>query len=195
MAMKKILTLFVFLFVLVVAQSCFTQHYLITDIQFSLATADLNRKKLKFADYTCSSTLNLNKERFLFVISYNKELVSQIINQNLGSACYATTVGEVIDNPLVEDSFTLAFNKSFLYKGQTIVKNTDLFSLKEIENEINIYSEQYYRFCDMSGDLILDFSADFNKNTVFEKGEYEVIFSCKTSDNKSFVKNITLTFE
>ena len=41
--------------------------------------------------------------------------------------CYAFTKGRTIDTPLLEESFSLKFNKTFLYEGIDIYKTYNSF--------------------------------------------------------------------
>ena len=172
-------------------QSCRTEHYIISDIRFSLAEIEENKYNDKTQIvYTCTTTV---KDKLVFVISYFTEFVAQN-SFDFGNACYALTLNKEIDNPLLEETFSINFNKPFEYNGEEITELTNVLDIEEIRDEIDIY-ENYMTFCSMGADKVIDFSHEFFANATFEKAEYEVNFSSKTSDGITFVKTITIEFE
>lgn len=183
---------FISLFLLVsVWQSCRVEHFLITDIRFHLAEVYQNKYKDKQQIvYNCTTTV---QDKLVFVISYHTEFIAQN-TLNISNSCYARTLGRVIDNPLLENTFSLKFNKPFDYNGKNIPELTDVFGVKDIREEIVIY-ENYMAFCNMGADRVIDFSQAFFKKATFQKTEHEVTFSCETSDGVRFIKRITINFE
>ena len=180
------------LFILInIGQSCRTEHLLITDIRFNSAEIKENKYNDKTQIvYNCTSTV---KGKLVFVISYYTEFVAQN-SLNIGNSCYALTLPSKIDNPLLEETFSLKFDKPFKYNGENIAESTNVFDIEVIRDEIDMY-ENYMAFCSMGADKVIDFSHNFFEKATFEEREYEVVFSCETSDGKRFMKNITIYFE
>ena len=172
-------------------QGCRTEHFLISDIRFNLAEIKENKYNDKTQIvYTCTSTV---KDKLVFVISYYTEFVAQN-SLNIGSTCYATTLPSKIDNPLLEETFSIKFDKPFKYNGENIPESTNIFDIEEIKAEIDMY-ENYMAFCNMGADKVIDFSQNFFEKATFEKTDYDVVFSCETSDGITFMKTITIKFE
>ena len=189
--MKKITALLGFFFLINLGQSCIADHYLITDISFSLADIEKNEHKDKQnIHYTCTSFV---KERLIFIISYQKEYISQNLSHGFGSVCYATSRPIKIDNPLIEESFSLDFDKPFLYENIEIPQRTNVFGIGPISKEIDMY-KNFMVFCSNGADKVIEFSQTFWENASFEKGEYEVSFSCSTSNGINFKKKIRINF-
>jgi len=189
--MKRIIVLLSIFLLIDIGHGCRTEHYLITDIRFNLAEIKENKYNDKqHIVYACTSTV---KDKLVFVISYYTEFVTQN-NLNSGNSCYALTLPRKTDNPLLEETFSLKFNKPFKYDGENIAESTNLFDIEAIRDEIEMY-ENNMAFCSMGADKVIDFSQPFFEKATFEKMEYEVIFSCETSDGKTFTKNITIDFE
>jgi len=189
--MKRLLLFTVFSIFIIIFQSCWNVHYRITDIRFGLAEIEENKYTDKSVSYNCTSVV---KDKLIFIISHYEEYVSQYMYNELGSACYAFTKGRTIDNPLLEESFSLKLNKTFLYEGREIPKETNIFSVEEIYKEVDIY-KTYNSFCGMGADKVLDFSDEFFKRAVFQKDEYKVSFSCRTCEGQVFNKTIIINFE
>jgi len=189
--MKRIIVLVSIFLLINIGQSCRTEHFLITDIRFNLAEIEKNKynDKTQIA-YNCTSTV---KGKLVFVISYYREYVAQN-SLNIGNSCYALTLPSKIDNPLVEETFSLKFDKPFKYNGGNIAESTNLFDIELIRDEIDMY-ENHMVFCNMSANIVIDFSQNFFEKATFDKGEYEVTFSCETSDGKRFIKNITIDYK
>jgi len=189
--MKRIIALLSIFLLINIGQSCRPEHLLISDIHFNLAEI----KENKYSDktqivYACTSSV---KDKLVFVISYETEFVAQNFF-NIGSTCYATHIHRIIDNPLLEETFSIKFDKPFEYDGENIPVSTNIFDIEDIRSEISMY-ENHMTFCNMSADKVIDFSQDFFERATFEKTEYEVVFSCETSDGITFMKTITIEFE
>ena len=190
--MRKVIAIISIFLLMGIGQNCRTVHYVITDIRFHLAKIEGKKHKEKqHIHYDCTSSV---KDELVFVISYYTEIVAQNSFLDFGNTCYAFTSPTKIDNPLLEETFSLKFDKSFVYKGEVIPEGTNLFDLETILQEIDVY-ENYNAFCSMGADNVIDFSQAFFDESVFEKTEYGVNFSCKTSDGKEFNKSIIITFE
>ena len=189
--MKRIIFLVSIFLLISIGQSCRTEHFLISDIRLNLAEIKENKynDKTKIV-YNCTSTV---KGKLVFVISYYTEFVAQN-SLNIGNSCYALTLPRKIDNPLLEETFSLKFDKPFKYNGENITESTNLFDIKVIRDEIDMY-KNHMSFCNMGADKVIDFSQNFFEKATFEEKEYEVAFSCETSDGKKFMKNITIDFK
>lgn len=186
--MKKLVSLLGIL-LLTNLGGCGAEHFLITDILFSLAEISKDDKDKTQISYTCTSTV---KDRLVFVVSYDTKFVAQN-SLGLGHACYALSLGRKIDNPLLEETFSLTFSKPFVYHGDTIAELTNVFEIENIRYEIDMY-ENNLAFCNSGADKVIDFSNEFFEKAIFDKSEHEVKFSCKTSDGLAFAKNILIEF-
>ncbi len=189
--MKKVIAILSIFILINIGLGCRTEHFLISDIRFNLAEIKKNKynDKTKIV-YTCTSIV---KDKLVFVISYYTDFVAQN-SLGFGNACYALTLRSEIDNPLLEETFSLTFDKSFVYNGDTITELTNVFDIEEIRDEIDMY-ENHMVFCSMGADKVIDFSNNFFEKATFDKSEYQVDFSCKTSDGLTFSKNINIEFE
>ena len=58
------------------------------------------------------------------------------LDLGLSGKCYAFSKGEVIDNFIPEDSYSLKFDHPFTYKNVTIDANQNLFEIDEIKNKL-----------------------------------------------------------
>jgi len=184
--MKKIFVLLVIFIIANLGQGCKPEHYLIKDIDFNAAFIGRDGR------YNYTSTI---KDKLIFIISYKWELVSAYI-PNLGNVCYAYTPARFDDNQLLRNTFSITFDKAFIYQGNTIPDRTNIFEIKAITKEITEYENENYLRGEKNIDLVLDFSDKFFKNSVFDTTEeYTVTFSCETSDDKFFEKTITIKFE
>ncbi len=189
--MKRIIAVLSIFLLINLGQGCRKEHFRITDIRFNLAEIKENKYNDKTQIvYTCTPTV---KDKLVFVISYYTEFVAQN-SLDFGNSCYATSLPSKIDNPLLEETFSLTFNKPFVYNGDTITELTNVFDIEKIRNEIDMY-ENHMAFCSMGADKVIDLSKDFFKKATFDKSEYEVKFSCKTSDGLTFSKNILIEFK
>jgi len=189
---KKIFVILTVFFLINLSQSCRTEHFLIIDIDFSAASIWENKynDKQKVV-YRCTSSI---KDKIVFVISYKTKYVHAYI-PSFGNVCYALTLPRANDNELLRNTFSMTFDKAFSYNGVTIPAMTNIFEIDSINKEIDEY-ENYMAFCSRGADLVLDFSDNFSKNSIFDTlEEYTVIFSCKTSDDNSFEKTIKIKFE
>jgi len=189
---KRILILFIIFFLLNFGQSCKPEHFSIIDVDFNAALIKENKyNDKKQIVFNCTSSI---KDKLIFIISYKTEyLYGQ--NFNFGNACYATTVPKVNDNSLLRNTFSITFDKSFIYNGETIPSLTNFYEYEDITSEIDEY-ENYMAFCGKGADIVLEFSDNFYNKSVFDStGEYLVTFSCKTSDGKTFDKQIPIKFE
>jgi hypothetical protein len=188
--MKKLFVLLVIFILTNLVQSCKKNHYLIVDIDFYAAFISKNNKDKEHIEFSRTSSI---KDKLIFIVSYETEFIYFGYISNFGNVCYATKQGVASDNELLRNTFSLTFDKEFTYNGNTISAMTDIFKIETITKEMDVYKCYYtYPF----GFLVINFSDNFFKNSVFDKTEeYVVTFSCETSDEKFFEKTITITFE
>lgn len=187
--MKKVLKIIgIYLLLIVANQSCWPpDHSLISDIEFNGA---ILRKTAKERANNQFDQTDVLKNDIVFMIRYNLDYVASI-DLGFSGKCYAFSKGLVIDNYLLENTYSLKFNRPFTYKNLTIDANQNLFEIDEIKNQIEIY--------DCSGnynvDKVFEFSPEFNNESVFTSDDYEVTFNCSTSDNRNFEKKIIIKIE
>ena len=189
--MKKAIVFIGISLLMCIGLNCRPEHYIIKDIRFHLVKVEGEKDINELLIYE-DSTISVN-DKFAFIILCDIEYANeQNIVFNVGNTCYATTVPRRLDNSLLEETFSLKFDKSFVYDGKVIQKDTNLFGLEVISSEMKIE--------DRTGDSMDDskniiFNQVFFDKSVFEKTTYKITFSCKTSDGKEFNKNISMTFE
>lgn len=181
--MKRTLNIILILFIIPVFLCCFpTDYYNITDVDF-LAVGETNEEEI---------TLINEKLEFVVIPIIEWERCAQNHLQKLSNVCYATSRGQVLDNSLLIATFSICFDKPFQYKEDTILSGENLFNIENIKNEIIIEESKKYDGDIYSSTRII-FSDLFFQNANFEN-DYIVTFSCKTSDNSFFEKNISVTF-
>jgi len=190
---KKLFALFAIFILTTLSQSCGKPFKrLIIGVDFSAAYIRENSNEKRSIHFGCTHII---KDKLVFVISYKWEDVSAYI-PNFGSVCYAAfNPGYVYVNELLRETFSITFDKPFVYYGETISENTNIFEIDVIKKEIDMY-KNIMVFCNRGADLVIDFSDNFFKNSVFyTTDEYNVTFSCKTSDEKFLERTIMIKFE
>lgn len=190
--MKKTLkTIGIYLFVIVLNQSCWPpDHVIINDIEFRSATIKNRKNNPQYNSYIETSIF---KEDIVFVISEKIETVASL-NFNLGEKWYAFSTPETIyDNSILEETFSLKFNKNFTFRNQQISANQNLFEIKEIKDQISIFNNS--NSFEYRDNKIIEFNSDFMNDAVFSNDIYQVEFECKTSDGRVFNKKIEVRFE
>ena len=186
---KRIFALLVVFILMNLGQSCKPEHWLIVDINFNAASILENNQDKEHIKFSRTSSI---KDKLIFIVSYETEYMYGYIS-NFGNVCYATTKGNVSDNELLRNTFSLTFDKEFTYNGNSIPAMTDIFQIETITKEMDVY-KCYYTY--PLGFLVINFSDKFFKNSVFNTTEeYIVTFSCETSDKKFFEKTIMIKFE
>lgn len=177
----------IYLFLIVLNQSCWPpDHYYIFDIDFNGATVSENNNKKNYNYLTKSDVL---KNDIVFIIA-NKMKQTASLDLGLSGKCYAFSKGEVIDNFIPEDSYSLKFDHPFTYKNVTIDANQNLFEIDEIKNQIKIYQG-----LSEGANKVILFSQEFKNESVFTSDNYEVTFNCSTSDDRHFEKKIIVKIE
>ncbi|MBF4473222.1 hypothetical protein [Flavobacterium sp. HJJ] len=183
--MKKVFKIIgIYLLIIVLSESCSPQHYLISDIEFYGASIDVRNKEREYNTFT---ETNILKNEIIFIIGYKTKFIANL-DLGLSAKCYAFKRGRINDNSLLENTYSLKFNHPFKYKNVTISANQNLLEIEEIKNQIEIYDIFY-------DEKILEFSPKLKSESVFTPENYEVTFSCRTSDNKLFEKKITVKIE
>jgi len=189
--MKKITAILgLYFFLFLANQSCRPSHFLITDIRFESATLKEKDNERQFNYYV--DTTIFTKD-IVFIISYHTDYYAEI-NLGFSSNCYAFKKGIVYDNQLLEDTYSIKFDRSFVFNNDTIPANLNIFENTSIKSEISIF-DNYMAFDSEGADKVIAFSDFFVKNSVFSPGKYNVTFYCKTSDNKEFEKKIDVEFK
>ena len=189
--MKKVIALLgIYLLMITSSVSCRKVHVLITDIRFLGASINYTGVEPKFNHYDSTTVFT---EDLIFVISYSTEYVA-CLNSNLIQSCYATKYARIYDNKLLQDTYSITFDKPFVYENDTIPAEQNIFQIGKIKSEINIF-ESNMAFEGAGADEIIDFSDNFNKKVKFDTQIYRVKFSCKTSDNREFENHIDVEFK
>nr|WP_315258391.1 hypothetical protein [uncultured Flavobacterium sp.] len=183
--MRKTLKIIgIYLFLIVANQSCSPDHYFISDIEFSGATISERNKEREKNHFTETDVL---KNDIIFIIRNKIDYITSL-DLGISSKCYAFSKGEVIDNHILESTYSLKFDHSFKYKNLTVDANTNLFEIDELKNQIEIYNGY-------GADKVFEFSQEFKTESVFTSDDYEVTFNCSTSDNRHFEKKIIVKIE
>lgn len=180
----------IYLFLIVLSNSCTPEHYLISDIDFSSATIKDRNDRREFNNYLPT---NIFKNDIVFIISYHTDFITSI-DLGFSNKCYAFTKRSIIDNELLESSFSIKLNHPFTYNNLTISENQNLLEIEDIKNQISIF-ENYQSFNGGGGDKVIEFSQNFKNLSHFSTDDYTITFNCKTSDNREFEKNIIVKFE
>jgi len=123
--------------------------------------------------------------------SSDLHVFSSIKNIDLFSKCYATTVCTKWQNSLDVSSFSMTFDRNFVFDSDTIEAGVDILGLKSIRTDIVIDKDnddcKYIIYT-------INFSTELTNRLIFESGEYIVGFSCKTTDGQEFNKSRRAVF-
>lgn len=106
------------------------------------------------------------------------------------NSALATTKCAEFQNHLLISSYQLSFDRHFVLNEDTIPANTELLSIPLINSGTDITLEER---CDFVDSKII-FSSGLTNQIQFETGEYEVTFSCTTSDGRNFTKTRAVVF-
>lgn len=178
---KRAVLILLVLFLGSVILGCQKAHRFISDIEFTvLGSVDADGETIVYN----SLTFEIKSE--FARVSHN--YVPQLVDQ-----CYATSLGLVLDNTLLAETFALRFAKPFVFRNETIPAMTNVFEIEDIRELITIYEDDNnpYDYC---GITVIDFDYFFTEKTVFE-GSYTAIFSCGTSDGLFFEKETRFRFQ
>ncbi|MBW8331977.1 MAG: hypothetical protein K0M40_08150 [Prolixibacteraceae bacterium] len=188
--MKRIAAIIGLYFVLFVMNiSCRREHFLITGIRFESATLDKEKAEMRFNDYVPTSVFTKD---IVFVISYETVFVA-LNSFNLNSNCHALTLGKIMDNKLLDETFSISLDHPFIYNSDTVKTNQNILENASIKKEIEIF-ESNQAFHNSGADKVFSFSDYFMKNAKFDTISYNVAFYCKTSDNIEFNEQISVKF-
>ena len=189
--MKRIAAIIgLYLILYVATNSCRQEHFRITDIRFESATLDKKQDDIQQNHYVPTTVF---VKDIVFIISYQTEFVA-INSFNLSSNCFALSRGEILDNKLLVETFSISFDHPFLYNSDTIKSEQNIFENPSIKNEIEIF-ESNLSFHNSGADKVFAFSDYFIKNAKFDTLNYNVSFHCQTSDNLEFNKQIIVKFK
>ena len=189
--MIKILKILgIYLLLTVLSQSCSPEHFLISGIEFNGATVSERNSQRENNSFLKKDIL---KNDIVFIVSYHCDFIANL-DLGLSGKCYAFSNGQIIDNYLLENSYSLKFDHPFTYNNVTINANQNLFEIDDIKNQIEIY-ETYNGFNGLRADKVFEFSPTFKSESVFTTDNYEVTFKCSTSDNRNFEKRIIVKIE
>ncbi len=190
--MKKTLKIIgIYLFLIVASQSCSPEHYLISSIEFNGATVSERKNERELNNFKQTNVL---KNDIVFIVSYHTDYIASL-DLGLSGKCYAFTKGSVIDNYLLENTYSIKFDHPFIYKNVTINANQNLLEIDEIKNQIAIYETNNGYYNGLGADKVFEFSQSFKSESVFTTDDYEVTFNCSTSDNRNFEKKIIVKIE
>ena len=188
---KALKILVIYLFLTVISQSCSPDHFLISNIEFNGATlSERNNQR----DYNNFKQTDILKNDIVFIVSYHTDFIASL-DIGLSQKCYAFSKGRVVDNYLLENTYSIKFNHPFTYKNVTINANQNIFEIDEIKNQIEIYETNNGFYNGLGADKVFEFSQTFKNESVFISDDYEVTFNCSTSDNRSFEKKIIVKIE
>ncbi|MFK7924172.1 MAG: hypothetical protein AB8H47_19595 [Bacteroidia bacterium] len=135
------------------------------------------------------------------VATFEDDIVFVIYANHFGAICWqpklelvstavATTICYRYTNSLLQASYELTFDRPFAYQGDTIPAGTNLFMQPSIASQIETTLDSN---CDFYSSFIT-FTPALRNACVFEKGEYEAIFSCESSDDKAFTDSTRVIF-
>src|SRR5690606_7553323 len=160
--------------------SCRSEHFIITDIEFySLATQDEYPGYVQTENFTTG---------IIFGIKYIKEFVSAA-NFDISTRAYATTLPQKIDNPVIEESITLSFDRPFYHNGQLVPANQNIFENSDIFNQIILEKRDYAPY-----PILITFTDEFISSSEFSAGIFAALLTCETTDNRFFEKSIEVQF-
>ena len=189
--MKKVIILiggYVFLGITIaMMQSCFLSYDdWITDIVFKGGNYPPNKN---------TDVDDLTKKIDFYVIAGSSQVnrFAGIKNIDLFSKCYAITKSAKWQNSLDISSFSMTFDRSFVFESDTIRAGIDILKLGRMISHISIDKNKeepdsfvvFYQ---------INFSPELKNQLTFESGEYEVNFSCRTTDEKEFSKSRRVIF-
>ena len=173
-----------------IMQSCLGYDVWITDIVF--------KSSYYYSKDTDVDDMTKNIE-FMIVAGHSpspywrdREKAQIIKNINIFSKCYAIKVCATWKNDLDVSSFSMTFDRDFVYDSDTIKSGIDIFRIESIKKDIliNKEKESCYDIC-----YRMNFSSKLTNKLTFESGEYIVYFSCKTTDGKEFNKSRRVIFK
>lgn len=190
--MKKLIAILgLYFFLFIANQSCRPSHFLITNIRFESATLKDKDDEKQFNHYIPTATFTND---IVFILSYYYGDFVASAFHGFSSQCYAFTKGRVLDNQLLEDTYTISFDHPFTFNNITVKANQNIFEIASLKNEISIF-DNVMVFDGMGADKVIEFSEKFIQNSIFSSDVYKVTFHCRTSDNKEFEKKIDVEFK
>lgn len=190
--MKKSIALVgCFIMLLLADFSCLPGPFNYQIIDIEIRGARLKEKNLDKAYNIYADTSVFTKD-VQFIVTNVTNFASRSVG--LVNRCYAYSPFTTIINPLIDDSFSLKFDRPFTYKNNIINADQNLLNVSELKNEIAIFKSH----CNTKNRFsvkIIEFSTNLINNSSFESGTYQVTISCRSSDNRAFEKKISVEFK
>ena len=158
---------------------CHKQHMKIIDLWIQCNKIVQEGDPIPIDYYWISKGLD-PKVDIIFSVVYFEEYTEYASLLNLGNQCYANAQDKWIVDEIIEDSYSLSFDNEFIFNGDTINANKNLFEIDQIVAEMDLYNCRDGS-CRSQADLIINFSDFFIANSEFNDSIYAVTFSCETS--------------
>ncbi len=161
-------------------QSCQKEqlvHVKIIDVMISGAKLIEKGDTLTLDNYACTGDL---KSDIVFAISYQRKYLDYVTSQvPEDQDDYANPDKWIVDE-IVEDSYLLSFDTDFVFDGDTLYANMNLFDSETIVAEMDLYRCSH-GFCGTSADLMINFSDLFVASSIFSDSKFAVTFSSETT--------------
>lgn len=176
--MKRVITLVLLLWGLCFYSGCHKQHVRIVDLWIQCLKIVEEGDPIPLDHYWIANGFNPEVD-IIFSIEFIREYTENASLLNLGNQCYANSKDDWIDDQIIEDSYSLSFDNEFIFNGNTIHANENLFAIEDIVTEMDLYNCRDGS-CVSQADLIINFSDYFIANSEFIDTIYAVTFSCET---------------
>jgi hypothetical protein len=125
------------------------------------------------------------------IISIESSPTCYIPTIQVFNSAYATTKCAEFCNQLIQSTYELSFDKSFVLDGDTISPNINLLSIQQFIGLTDIEINEECKFVTSA----IIFRQELTDKMQFDTGEYLVTFNCSTNDNRSFTKTRKVIFE
>lgn len=125
------------------------------------------------------------------IMSIESSSTCYIPTMQIFNSAYATTKCAEFQNQLLQSTYELLLDKSFVLNGDTIGPNIDLLSIQEVFGLTDIEINEDCKFATST----IKFRQELTDKMEFEIGKYQVTFKCSTSDNKNFSKTRNVIFK
>lgn len=167
--MKRLTILLSILFLLPILSSCCKEYYMVVDVDIVF-----------IKDYGGEAFSDVDEFAFLVNPVFKDLLENSVQNelQKLNSVSHALSCASIYENYLLKETFSLSFDKSFQYKGTTILAGENLLHNPIINQEITMTGHDVVYI----DNIYIKFSDSFLEETDLS-GCYIVTFLCKTSND------------
>lgn len=189
--MKKIFLLIITGAFISIVISCLpTEHYIITGIRF-FGVELTNPEETDNDKKVYTEVTDVIKNRLIFQVWADTEYrYGYLKNSSFISNANASSQPELIDNFIFVDSIELKLNSDIYFKGDTIPANTNLWkypALSEFRwsHKTEKYNSNLYYFT-------FGFTDSFYSFDSIPKKDYVIELTCRTSDDRIFVKTTEL---